>query len=341
MQDRTLTSSPSALRRLLLASIAASAIAAVFPNNAIAGFQWVAPAESVAPSRQAAPQVAVGNAYSPSPAPRSPVQVQNYVVSPSPRAIAPVVVGGDPEPLVSSSGRSSDGDGAVRGFADSVPLAVAMRQVLPPDHGFSVDPDVGSDVMVSWRGGKSWRQTIKDMIQPAGLSMREREGLVIISRSGASGSSVIADRPASLLQSPSNTVLDRPSSLGTLGGDDSFDQAPVSIPTVAANGGFAGTRHVGAAPTVLDTWTANRGETLRSVLDGWARKAGVEVSWQAEYDYPIQASVASTGTFEEAVRGLLLGFQDAQPQPIARLHNSPTAGQTVLVVEVRGNNYSD
>lgn len=92
---------------------------------------------------------------------------------------------------------------------------------------------------------------------------------------------------------------------------------------------------------VAQSWTAEKGRLLKDVIEDWGRKAGVDVSWQAEYDYPLQASVSFMGSFEEAVRGILVGFQEAQPQPVAYLYNSQSGGQAVLVVQARGNNYTE
>jgi len=88
-------------------------------------------------------------------------------------------------------------------------------------------------------------------------------------------------------------------------------------------------------------WVAGRGETLRQVLEKWSSRAGFELKWIAEYDYPVEASVRFNGSFESAVRNLLSGFDGARPQPVGSLHNNSGAGQRVLVIQTRGNSYSD
>ena len=88
-------------------------------------------------------------------------------------------------------------------------------------------------------------------------------------------------------------------------------------------------------------WEAQNGVTLHRVLEDWCRRAHVDLDWLAEYDYPLQASVRFNGTFEEAVRDLLIGFEGAHPQPVAELHSNTHAGQMVLVVQARGNTNSD
>jgi hypothetical protein len=90
-----------------------------------------------------------------------------------------------------------------------------------------------------------------------------------------------------------------------------------------------------------DGWSAGRGETLRKVLTGWCSRAGVELKWLAEYDYPIEATARFNGGFEDAVRSLLAGFDGARPQPFGELHANARAGQKVLVIQTRGNSYTN
>ena len=89
------------------------------------------------------------------------------------------------------------------------------------------------------------------------------------------------------------------------------------------------------------TWEARPGQTLRALLQEWCARVGVELNWTAEFDYPIMASMNMTGTFEEAVRVLLTGFDAAKPTPRGRLHYNPAAGQSILIVGADGNHYGD
>ncbi|MBV8061694.1 MAG: TcpQ domain-containing protein, partial [Alphaproteobacteria bacterium] len=73
----------------------------------------------------------------------------------------------------------------------------------------------------------------------------------------------------------------------------------------------------------------------------WCGRVHVEFNWMAEYDYPLEASFGFNGTFEEAVRDLLTGFEAAHPQPVAELHTNPAIGQMVMIVQTRGNTDSD
>lgn len=317
----------------------------VFPSPVRAGFQWVSP-----PPDSGAQMQTVTPA--PTPAPVAPVIIQAPTrqqkmqapqkVSPAVSSEIPAETNAATEHVLSlpgealSSSASLAQEKAVKGFADNVPLAVALRQILPPEIGFSVSQDVSLGTLVSWKGGSPWRETLRSMLQSVGLTIQEQGQMVRISRNRDGASAPASTTPT--LQPPADN---KPLALlPSAGADSAALQTPISVPEVTPAGSQAMVAPQGQS-NMVDTWTANRGDTLRKVLEDWCRRSGVELSWQAEYDYPLQASVTLTGTFEDAVRNLLIGFQEAQPQPMASLFNNASAGQTALVVQVRGNNYSE
>ncbi len=125
-----------------------------------------------------------------------------------------------------------------------------------------------------------------------------------------------------------------------------MQQQPVMMPTPAMQ---AQTASGSPQPLQIEnpllfqsqTWEARPGHTLRTLLQEWCARVGAELNWTAEFDYPIMASMNMTGTFEEAVRVLLTGFDAAKPTPRGRLHYNPAAGQSILIVEADGNHYGD
>ena len=88
-------------------------------------------------------------------------------------------------------------------------------------------------------------------------------------------------------------------------------------------------------------WTAARGETLHAVLSRWSEQAGVQLVWTSQYDFPLQASIALDGNFENAVRTVLGAFANASPRPVGRLHRQASYGARVLIVQTRGNRYGE
>lgn len=87
--------------------------------------------------------------------------------------------------------------------------------------------------------------------------------------------------------------------------------------------------------TIMGNWSAAKSSTLREVLDQWARKAGVQLYWASEYDYPISTDINIDGDFEEAVQVLLKGLEESNPRPLGRLHPNLPNGPAVLVIETR------
>jgi len=295
----------------------------VVTSPAMAGFQWVAPST---------PDVEPPLASAPFTEPALPSSPNHVIEAQTP---LPPVKGLDQKTAASPSAQKP-----VLGFADNIPLSVALRQVLPQEIGFSMAKEVSLGTLVSWKGGQPWNKVLTDMLTPVGLSYEERGQLVHIVR-GASGA--VPASFGTLPSLPPAPPAPLPSVSAEAGKPVALTSssalppvAPLPSPSVAAPVADA------TAPMQnknFDTWSANKGDTLQRVFEEWCKRAGAEMNWQAEYDYPLQASVTFTGSFEEAVRGLLLGFQDASPQPVGFLYNSATAGQPVLVIQVRGNKY--
>ena len=253
-------------------------------------------------------------------------------------------------PAVSSSASGP----AVLGFANHVPLTVALRQILPPSYSFSIDQDVDMGVAVSFKGGKPWRQTLAETLAPVGLGMHEQAQMVVISRLDSVASIIKPTEPLTSFVAPSAAATPvtvqsavQPSSVAA---PAPYMQTPPpsAVPTAPLESAAVAvpldqpTRAVSKNEiAVPETWNADRGDSLRKVLTTWSKRSHVEVEWLAEYDYPLQASVNFVGTYEAAVRALLVGFEDAHPQPVAQLHTNPTMGQRVLVVRARGNSNKD
>jgi hypothetical protein len=217
----------------------------------------------------------------------------------------------------------------VKGFASQVPLGLALRQVLPSQYNFAVDQGVDVETLVSYKGGKPWNETLKAMLVPAGLDYHQQGNLITV---GKQASAVAAPAPvlaAIAAPAPVPTPMLQPL------------PAPASAIIPQKMEFLAPSAEKPVAVPRLEGWTAERGDTLHKVLANWCARAGVELKWLAEYDYPVEGSAHFNGSFEEAVRSLIAGFETAKPQPIGELHINQRAGQNVLVVHVRGNSYTN
>ena len=62
----------------------------------------------------------------------------------------------------------------VEGFGSDIPLAIALRQVVPPHYAFSFGQGVNAGYLVSWEGGKPWNEILSEMMDPLHLKANIR-----------------------------------------------------------------------------------------------------------------------------------------------------------------------
>ncbi len=70
---------------------------------------------------------------------------------------------------------------------------------------------------------------------------------------------------------------------------------------------------------VNNIWSANIGDSLRSVLEDWANLDGSKLIWSIEYDYKLSSDFESSGSFENAVEEMLDLHKTLSPQPFGEL----------------------
>jgi hypothetical protein len=87
-----------------------------------------------------------------------------------------------------------------------------------------------------------------------------------------------------------------------------------------------------AAPASSEqSWHAEKGQTLKTVLQDWAKAAHVKLYWATDYDYKLTTTMAYTGSFEDAVNRLFEQFNSAKPQPFGELHKKQQEGNVLIV----------
>ncbi|MDP9196349.1 MAG: toxin co-regulated pilus biosynthesis Q family protein [Pseudomonadota bacterium] len=229
----------------------------------------------------------------------------------------------------------------IQGGADNVPLSVAMRQILPPQVGFAPGEGVDMSRPVSWKGGRPWRLVMNDVLASAGLTAVESGNVFLLH---ATSAPLMAAVPAPVPYADPAPVSEPVPAMrlaqvgpGEPGSGMPMMSSPAAGMPVMLDGYGSGS----SAGSGTETWTGERGMTLRTILQDWSRRANVELHWSTNFDYPVLAAVSIQGTYEDAVRTLLTGFEKAAPEPLARLHTNMNAGRPALVVETRGNNYGE
>lgn len=90
-------------------------------------------------------------------------------------------------------------------------------------------------------------------------------------------------------------------------------------------------------PVVADadnmSWRADESAFLHDVLKEWADRAGVKLIWTIDYDYKMPKTRDFSGSFDQAVAGLLNGFGKVRPQPYGALHRAKDGSSATLVIK--------
>jgi len=69
-----------------------------------------------------------------------------------------------------------------RGFGKKVPLAFAVRQIVPAPVKVSFGPGTDTAALVDWQGGRQWPAVLREAVRPLGLRVTVRKNAVSITR---------------------------------------------------------------------------------------------------------------------------------------------------------------
>lgn len=278
--------------------------------------QPVQMAAPVAPV-QAAPIMAAP-VQATTPIPQAPVAATPYYAGPTPVSVAP------------------QGNFTVaEGFGSDLPLVMAIRQIVPTEYGFVFDEGINLGSNVSWQGGQPWNVVLQNVLTPLNLRAQISGSMVSILPANKTSDVTISQNAAVVV---SEAIIQN-------GAEKVTASAPASLLHTAAWEAESMVAQPIAAqafgqPDLHErtVWTAGRNTSLRSILEDWSARAGVELYWASEYDYPVQTGVQINGTFEEAVQTLLRGLSESKPRPLGRLHPNLPDGPAVLLIETRDAN---
>lgn len=289
------------------------------------------------------------------------------------------------------------------GFGSDIPLALAMRQIIPAQYAYAFDSDVDQSTRITWNGGKPWDVVLSDAIVPLGLGVSVEGQVVRITpvsklsapaplppAAAAPVAMTMADpvpyaEPA--MQPPVQEVYVRRESEGegfwsrlglkseaapakkdyvtrTAGGvimtpatpavpvhDISVDRSiavtgaapgvPVSLTTAPDT--VVPVEEIGAATlaTGMDMhgfWQAEKGDSLKNVLQTWSDDSGVKLYWVSVEEYKLPAAIRVEGSYTEAVSKVLTSYGETGVRPVGRLHPNQPAGPAVLIIEPAGTN---
>lgn len=188
----------------------------------------------------------------------------------------------------------------VNGFGADIPLALALRQIVPPAYAYSFGKNVNPGYRVSWEGGKPWNDIVNDMLVPLNLGAQITGKTVII-------------KPADAAQPKKTSLLQRQNITDPGAENTAVTAASTSAPSRQFK---------------LQNWEAWSGDDLKTTLNAWSREAGAQVQWEAGQNYRINNTVNVNSTFDQAVKVLSQdGFRD-DLRPSINIQNG---GKVIIV----------
>lgn len=224
----------------------------------------------------------------------------------------------------------------VEGFGKDIPLAIALRDIVPSHYAFSFSPREIAGTKISWRGGKPWQDVLKDALTAHDLDLVMNEGSILILRkatvvsgkdSETTGHTMIANRSG--VQSPSlesAPVVDTNS-------ESSLAASPSSPESLLAAKPDPSRAFLAMDLKAVRKWQARPGTTLRETLESWSKESNVELNWSTPYDYPINNAFYFDGEFTQAVDSLLSSYRSENPSPKGRLYPNLPEGPSVLMID--------
>lgn len=269
-------------------------------SPALAGFEWNPP-----PAKASAPTASPSSVSTDPSGPLMPMPGEGAPIEPV--DAADIMDNGTVMPRVTelNAGTSpvvlqGNGDNAanVEGFGKDIPLAVALRQVVPPAYNLSFATGLDQGKPVSWSGGRPWIDVVNDMLNNRKLHASLNGNTILISEGLGSA----------LTLPPSTTA---PAMMA-----DNID------------GPTTGTIDM----TRQSKWEAAAGQSLHDTLATWSRQANVELAWQGGRDFPISSAFTYEGTFDQAVDSLLSLYSGGANEPMGKLYPNLPQGPSVLVI---------
>ena len=299
-----------------------------------------------------------------SPPPPAPMNIQpprRLVIDPYPnKGAAPAMPSFPQSAMKAHAATPVMDDPIVQGFGRDLPLVTALSQIVPPEYTYNFARSVDQAAPVSWEGGAPWQDVLQTMLSGSGLYADITGNIITITKQPAppvmrAPTMQAADwtpppppmqQPMAIPRASASSMSDAPRKGVMISrSTDLADTGPEARPKVAArvsrlNGGTvrfmdepmmaSSAPSSPVAPSFSAGWSANQGDSLRSVLTQWATREGIALQWNVTQDYPLKAPISVNSSFQDAVQTALEQFGTMNPQPYAELKvsnadNRPTA----------------
>jgi hypothetical protein len=190
---------------------------------------------------------------------------------------------------------------APKGWADGVPLSVALRQVVPAEYSV-VSDKVDTAKAVSWSGDRPWNDVLGALARNAHVHIAilwDSKTVTVVPDTQPALVVLPAAKPVFVAIAPAH---------------------PVVVSTVPEEAVV--TRPLPVAVPMVQTWRLDPNKTLRENVDAWVKQAGWnKLVWEGA-DYPIYGAATFVGAF------------DAPDGPLAKLIDGYAQSQQPLLVRL-------
>lgn len=226
------------------------------------------------------------------------------------------------EPVVSPTDRDPVDLAILSGFGNSIPLSLAIEQIVPSSFTVKYNDQPDPDTVVSWAGERPWNKVLEDMLYAHGYRVMVGQKTVTIFRAGNAPSVTTQNlsTPVAALQKMTSAA---PVEGVVVPAPSMADLTSPSIPS-----GYQAQR--------VDIFSARAGERARDVLSRWSDQAVVQLYWEAGDNFILNEPVAYNATFARAVEQVLGQFRGLPARPVAELHPNAPAGPVVLNIRAAG-----
>ncbi len=81
------------------------------------------------------------------------------------------------------------------------------------------------------------------------------------------------------------------------------------------------------------SWSANKGDDLKTVLQVWAAQNDVDLKWQADERFALAQPIEEQGDFASAIEAALVQFDEQAVRPVGQLNRDPATGKMSLTIQ--------
>jgi len=242
----------------------------------------------------------------------------------------------------------------LKGWADAVPLSVALAQVVPSD--WKVDkPGIDDSKIVSWKGEREWTLVLEDLAKLGGtdilvdwssktlylMNPGQLDVLAKIEKEQAALAEAARQAKLAKEAAQASEKIEEPASpVEVLADQKAESKEPALLPQVT----LGDVASPGALPGPLQdpvvrvelSWEVDPTKTLRENVEEWAKRENWIVVWEGA-DYPIYSRAVFKGDFTSPTGPIaeLIGAYDHSEQPLRVVLKGRSR-----VVHVTNRNYS-